>query len=307
MKVLFLDAYYEPEKIAFSHLEKDLIEKLVELGSEIEIVCPIPTRGLSRELKKKYKKIHYESCYDGKVNITRFWAPQEKRNPIIRAIRYFWCNIRSYQVGKNIKNIDVVFSNSTPPTQGYIAGLVAKKLRVPFVFSLQDIFPDSLITTGLIKRKSLLWKIGRKIEDKTYKKCQKIIVISESMKNNLLRKKVNDNKIIVVSNWIDLEKIYPINKKDNGLYDEYGIPKDKFLIVYAGNFGAAQGADIIIDVAEELVEDTDIQFVIFGGGPDYKKIEDKSKKLKNVIINPLLPQSRVSEVYSLGDIVRPGA
>lgn len=64
-----------------------------------------------------------------------------------------------------------------------------KKIRgIPFVYCLQDIFPDSLAGTGLAKKGGLLWKIGRVIEDFTYKHADKIIVISEDFKKNIMAK-----------------------------------------------------------------------------------------------------------------------
>ena len=302
MNVLFLDAYYEPEQIAFTHLEKDLIEGLISCGHTVNIVCPVPTRGIDQQTAKKYSKIKHQSRYKGKVKVTRFWAPQEGKNPLIRAFRYFWCNLRTYQIALRVKNVDVVFANSTPPTQGWIAGMVAKKLNVPFIYSLQDIFPDSLVTTGLTKKGSLLWKIGRILEDATYKGCSRIIVISEAMKENLLQKKVKKDKIQVISNWIDLDMIKPVFKESNKLFDEFGISRDKFIVLYAGNFGAAQGAEIVLDAAEMLEYDKTIQFVIFGGGAGYADAEERAKSLSNVFIHPLLPQNRVSEVYSMGDV-----
>jgi len=310
MRILFLDAYFEPEQIAFTHLEKDLLEGLVQAGHEIEIVCPTPTRGVSAEVAKEYKKIKTETLYDGHVHVTRFSTPQEGKNPVVRALRYFWCNLRSYQIGKNIKNIDVVFENSKPQTKGMLGVMVAKSLskknnrKVPFVFSLQDIFPDSLVNAKMTKKGSLIWTIGRKIEDFSYNCADKIIVISESMKHNIIEKGVPEEKIVVIPNWVDTEATKPIPKNENRLFDEYGIAPDKFIVVYAGNFGAAQGAEIVLDVAKHLKANTDIQFVIFGGGSGFEAARERVTKtaLTNVIIDSLLPQDRVSEVYSIGDV-----
>lgn len=302
MRILFLDAYFEPEQIAFTHLENDLIEGLVNAGHEVEIVCPTPTRGVGTETVQKYKNKKKETLYSGCVHVKRFSAPREGKNPIVRALRYFWCNLRTYQIGKKIKNIDCVFANSTPPTQGWVAGKVAKKLKAPFVYSLQDIFPDSLVTTGLTKRNSLLWKVGRNLESATYRNCNKIVVISENMKENLKQKGVQEQKLQVISNWIDLDAIHPIAKEDNPLFDELGISREKFIVLYAGNFGAAQGAEIVLDAAEKLQSEDDIQFIIFGGGSGFEAAVEKAKTLPNVLMHPLLPQNRVSEVYSMGDV-----
>ena len=302
MKVLFLDAYFEPEQIAFTHLERDLLEKLVGDSHDITVICPTPTRGIDETTVKEYKKRKNEELFAGHIHVKRFSAPQEGRNPLIRAFRYFWCNLRTYQMGKQVRDCDLVFCNSTPPTQGWIAGRVARILKVPFVYSLQDIFPDSLVTTGMTKKNSLLWKIGRNLEKKTYQHCSKIVVISEAMKQNLIEKNVEKEKICLISNWIDINTIKQIDKKDNKLFDEFNIDRSKFIIVYAGNFGEAQGAEIVIYAAERLQNRGDIQFVIFGGGSGYEKACQLSENLKNVFIHPLMPQSRIAEVYSMGDI-----
>lgn len=308
MKILFLDAYYEPEIIAYTHLENNLIEGLIAYGHKIHIICPTPTRGISDKIKEQYKKIKHESKYNGALTVERFWAPQEGKNPFIRAFRYFWCNLRTYQKAIKQTNIDVVFSNSTPPTQGALCGLVAKKMskksnkKVPFVYNLQDIFPDSLVNTNLTRKGSILWKIGRKMEDFTYKRADKIILISQGFKRNVLAKGVPAEKVEVISNWIDLDSVRPVERKDNRLISEFGLDPSKYFVVYAGNFGAAQGADIVLKAAKELEAYKDIQFVIFGGGPFFEDAKKEAEKLENVFIHELMPADRISEVYSLGDV-----
>lgn len=308
MNLLFLDAYFEPETIAYTHLEKDLLEGLVQKDNRVHIVCPIPTRGISVSTRNEYRTRKHEKLYGSKVTVRRFWAPQEGKNPIVRAFRYFWCNIRTYQIGAKIKNTDIVFSNSTPPTQGMLSAMVAKKLskkykkKVPFIYNLQDIFPDSLVNTGMTRKGSLLWKIGRRIENHTYKNADKIIVISEGFKRNIMAKGVPEEKIEVISNWIDLDSVQPVSRKDNKLIGEFGIDPNKFLVVYAGNFGAAQGADIILEAARKLRHEEKIQFVIFGGGACFEDAKKEAEGLDNVFIHELMPVERISEVYSLGDI-----
>lgn len=308
MNILFLDAYYEPETIAYTHLEKDLIEGLISDGHRINIICPTPTRGIDEETRKKYKNKKNEKKYSGSVTVKRFMAPQEGKNPLGRAFRYFWCNFRTYQIAVKNKDIDIVFSNSTPPTQGALSALVARRLskknrkKVPFLYNLQDIFPDSLVNSNLTHKGSILWKIGRKLEKFTYCHADKIIVISQSFKKNLLAKGVPEKKIEIISNWIDLESVHPVERKNNKLIDEFGLDPQKFFVVYAGNFGAAQGADIVIKAAMELQKYKDIQFVIFGGGPYFEDAKKQTENLDNVFIHELMPQDRISEVYSLGDI-----
>lgn len=305
MRILFLDAYFEPEQIAFTHLENDLIEGLVNAGHEVEIVCPTPTRGVSEEVVREYKNKKQETLYNGPVHVKRFSAPKEGRNPIMRALRYFWCNLRTYQIGKRAKKIDVVFANSTPPTQGWIAGKVAKKLRAPFVYSLQDIFPDSLVNAGMTKEGSLIWKLGRIIEEKTYKGATKIITISDGFKKNLLDKGADPQKVIVIPNWIDTSEVYDVPRSENKIIKKYGLDASKFYICYSGNVGHSQNLELLVEVAKEIEKkDRSIEFVIIGEGAAKEQLKQMidDNKISNIHMLPFQPYEDIAHVFSLGDV-----
>ena len=305
MRILVIDAYFEPEQTAFTHLENDLLDELVKAGHDIEIVCPTPTRGIDDKTRIKYKKIRSEELKDGHIRVTRFWAPNERKNPALRAFRYIWCNLRSGSICKRIKDIDLVFSNSTPPTQGVVAGKVAKKLKVPFVYCLQDIFPDSLVNAGLASKGSLIWKIGRSIEKKTYEKADLIIVISEEFKINLLEKGVREEKVKVIPNWINIGEVYPIDRKDNRIIARYGLDPNKFYICYSGNIGHSQNIELLLRVAERMqLSNEDIEFVIIGEGAEKENLIKAVEryKLTNLHVFPLQPYEDIAHVFSLGDV-----
>lgn len=271
MNILKLSHYYYPERISSSHLTEDLEDGYIEAGYTITVFAPTPTRDISDDVRKEYRNKLYEERKDGKIKIYRFHMLREGKNPIGRALRYFCVHWEHYRNAIKMSDIDLIQSSSTPPTQGMVCAWVKKKLekkykhKVPLVFILQDIFPDSLVNTGMTRKGSLLWKIGRKVENYTYKNVDKIIVISEGFKRNVIAKGVPEEKIEVISNWIDLDSVQPVSREDNKLISEFEIDPKKFLVVYAGNFGAAQGANIILKVAEKLKDKSDIQFVIFGG------------------------------------------
>ena len=304
MKILVLDAYFEPENTAFTHLEKDLLEAFVAAGHEVEVVCPTPTRAVSEELIEKYRNIRLEKLYGGNVTVHRVFVPRERRGIILRALRYFLCNHRLYKTAKSIKDADVIFSNSTPPIQALVAAKLKKKLKIPFVYDLQDIFPDSLVGIGKTKKGSLIYRVGRRIENRSYAAADKIIVISEDFKSNIMGKGVPENKIEVVYNWVDCDAVKPILRGDNPLFDELSLDEKDFTVVYAGNFGRAQGVKTVFDAAMILKERKDIKFVLFGGGEEYEELKNYKEQngLDNLVLNPLLDQKRVSEVYSLGSV-----
>ena len=300
MKILKPCAYYEPEFFSSAHLDNDLEEALVNNGIDVCVVTPQPSRGCTEEEYANFK--HKEYKYDGHVSIERFKLMKEGKNVFERAFRYIYMNIKQYLICLKYKDIDLIFADSTPPTQGALAVLLKKRLNKPFVYNLQDVFPDSMVNAKMTKKGSLIWKIGRVIEDFTYRNADKIIVISDDFKKNIMEKGVPENKIVVIPNWVDTNVIYPVVKTNNKLYDEFNIPKDKYIVLYAGNLGNAQGSDIILETADLLSEYDDTIFVVFGGGSQFEKFKLKAKSRKNLMVFDLLPSERVSEVYSLGDI-----
>lgn len=308
MNILRLNAYFEPEITAASHLMNDLYEGFSKNKIKCNIITPEPTRGIPEEIRKKYKEKRNENLLNGYLEVERFSMIREGKNPVQRALRYLMCSVMHYYKGIHKKNIDVIFSGSTPPTNGMISALVAHKLskkykkKVRFIYELQDIFPDSLVNAKFVKKDGVIWKIGRLIEDYTYKNSDKIIVVSETMKKNLLNKGVPENKIEVISNWIDINDVFPILKEDNFLFDKLNLFREDFLVVYAGNFGAAQGTEIIFEVAKELENYKNLKFVLFGGGAYFEQAKQKAKNMRNIVINDLLPLKYVSQVYSLGNI-----
>jgi glycosyltransferase involved in cell wall biosynthesis len=303
MKILFLLSYYYPENVASTYLFKNLMEKISKNDFLVSLIVPSPTRGIKSQKTYDEKSLKREKLYDGKLIIHRFSMFHEGKNSFLRAIRYLLCHINHFYKGIHAKDIDVLFIASTPPTQGAMGALVKKIKKIPMVYNLQDIFPDSLVATGLTHKKSLLWRIGRVIENFTYRNADKIIVISEDFKKNIMDKGVPESKIEVIYNWVDEKAVVPISRNENKLFDELGLPRDLFYVVYAGNLGHAQNIEIIIEAAKKLNNFDAIKFIIFGSGGLENELKNKvaNLKIENLHFFPIQPSEKISEVYSLGN------
>ena len=304
MKVLAYSCYYTPEIAASMYLTEDIYKGIVDAGHTLEVYVPMPTRGISEEVRKEYKGKKHEKKYNGKLTIHRIAMYREGKNSVLRALRYLFVNVAFIWKGLKTK-ADVIFVQSTPPTQGMMAGIVGALKKTPVIYNLQDIFPDSLVNTGMTSEGSLIWKIGRKIENFSYKHAKKIIVISEDFKKNILVKGVPEEKIVVVPNWADVRGVYPVERKDNVLIDRYGLDPDKFYITYCGNVGFTQNMDLLLKVATELKDElSNLRFVIIGDGADKERVQKrvKEEKIDNVIMLPFQPYEDIAHVFSLGDV-----
>lgn len=305
LRILYLPAYFYPETAASNYLGENRNQAFADAGFEIDAYAPMPCRGISKEVREEYKKKRVEKLYDGKMTLHRFSMYAEGRNPIMRALRYVFCWIAQGWKGMRAKDVDCIYLASTPPIQGMLGAFIKKFRGIPFVYNLQDIFPDSLFNNGLANKGGLLWKIGRVIENFTYKHADKIIVISEDFKKNIMAKGVPEDKIVVVYNWVDQNAVVDVPREENKLFDKYGLDKEKFYVAYSGNIGLSQNMELLLDVANDLQQThQDIQFVLVGEGAALENVKRTvaEKKLENVHLLPFQPYEDISHVFSLGDV-----
>ena len=308
MKVIFPCSYYLPETAASLYLTDNIVHACAENKIEVDLYTPTPTRNVPKGAEWKRE----ERLVDGLLRIHRFHLYGEGKNPLLRALRYLlgeflllhFCMWKKY---------DVAFIDSTPPIQGLKMPLIKWLRKKPTVYNVQDIFPDSLVGTGLTREGSLIWKIGRVVEKITYKYADKIIVISEDFKKNIMAKGVPEDKIVVVYNWVDQNKVLDIPREKNKLFDKYNIDREKFYIEYSGNIGLTQNMDMLLEVMKELkATHPDIGLVLVGEGAYKAQVEEIVKRdgLTNVTMIPFQPYEDISHVFSLGDaglvISKPG-
>jgi hypothetical protein len=129
MKVLFLNSYYKPDKTSSAHFGEDMRQALAEAGHTMELYAPTPTRGVSDQVRREYKKeLKHTKELDGALIVHRFSLFRENKNSLLRAFRYgimelqlLWCGLRS-------KNVDLLPMSSTPPINGLMC-IALKKLK----------------------------------------------------------------------------------------------------------------------------------------------------------------------------------
>lgn len=304
MKILLLPAYFPPEIISSNYLDDNRNEAFARAGFDMVFYVPMPTRGISKSLRKKYNKKSFETFYENRLTVHRFKMFREKKNPILRAFRYFLCSLLQLVKGISARDIDVIFIDSTPPTQGPMGAILRKIKKIPFIYNLQDIFPDSMVGTGLTTKNSFLWKVGRLFEDFTYNNADKIIVISEDFKKNIIQKGVPEEKIVVINNWVDENEVINIDRSENILFKKFNLDPNKFYLTYCGNIGLTQNMDLLLEVAKELESIKDINFILFGDGAYKNNVEKiiNNNNIQNIHLFPFQPYQIISHVFSLGDV-----
>ena len=282
---------------------ENMREGFANEGFDMVMYTPVPTRGITEEVRKEYSKRLFETELDGHLTVHRFPLMREGKNPLQRAIRYTLSIMKLYRFGKKEKDTDILLIASTPPINGLMFKGIKKKTGCKVVYNLQDIFPDSLVHTGMTKKGSLIWKIGAKIEQITYKNADHIVVISEDFKKNIMEKGVPEEKITIIRNWVDENAVVNVERSKNSLFDEYNLDRSKFYICYSGNIGYTQNMDMLLDIAKELREKSEIGFILVGEGAAKAHVEERIKAecINNIVMLPFQSYEKISEVFSLGD------
>ena len=302
VKITVVTSYFKPEITTISNLYENIVFDLAEYGAEVTLVTGVPTRLVDVAAIKEYKKKPIEQINE-RVKIIRTGPTRgEGANLIFRALYHLF---RSYCIYKKARKIatDVYFINSTPPHMGFFGALLAKRANV--IYDLQNIFPDTLIHSGKAKNSSILIKFFRKVETFVYKKCTHFRVVSKDMKDTLKERGVEENKISLIYNWVDENKVVYIDKQSNPLFYNFQLPKDKFYVCYAGNIGLIQNLSTMIQAAECLQNShPEIIFIIIGDGAwksEMLKLID-TKSLRNIKVFPMQSSGLIPFVYNIGDI-----
>ena len=183
MKILFLTNYFAPERAASSYLGENLREAYAKEGFEMTLYAPMPTRGVSDEVRAEYANRTYEEFFDGKLKVHRFHLMKESKNPIQRAIRYFLSINKQYKNGLREKDVDVLSISSTPPFNLLLIRKLKKK-KVTFYVGKKKYLVSKCKYKGDIIFPSEIKKDGEKFVAWCTDKDLKLVFLQAQLNKN---------------------------------------------------------------------------------------------------------------------------
>lgn len=299
--ILIVADVYPPEVSSASHLMEELAEGLKKSGHKVSVITSYPRHYLTKELEgKKFPVFSSEN----EINVIRAKTlPHHKVNFVIRGIsQLFLPFLFFFQVKKYLKNIDVAIVYCPPLPQALIGKMIKNKYGAKIILNLQDIFPQHAIDLGVLKNK-LLIKFFEAMEKKVYKDADLITFNSEGGVKFLIDKKgVLKDKIITLNNWVDINQFENLTR-DISFRQRYGL-ENKFIFVFGGIMGPAQGMEFVIKVAKDVSDLKDIIFLLVGDGTEKVKIKQAIKKygLDNVIIKPFVSKEEYPYLVKDSDV-----
>lgn len=303
MRILFISHFFPPEEPPAAFLTFELAQALKQAGNDVDVITSFPNWPTGKVFNGYNKYRTTIENIDGLTIIRLPFLAAPSGSFIRRALDFISFQFLVKQEGKKLNRPDVIYVLVPPNEDGLAARFLAQHFNCPYILNIQDIHPDTSINLGYIKNK-LLINLLKYQESKMYKDASHVVVIGSQMKKMLVRKKIHEKKISIIPNWIDSNTIYPMNK-DNNLRKEWEIPKDTFIVLYAGTFGRIHGTAILVDIASFFQKThQDILFLLVGQGQGFNELKEivKHSKLSNVLLKSFVPRDRLSELQALADI-----
>ena len=308
MELLVLCPHFEPDVAPTGVVMTEIARSLVDRGHRLHVVTSLPWyRDHAVEASWSGRLVRHEDTSWG--SITRVHPfPTDKANIPARALAYGgFTGLAAVMAAVARTRPDAVLAMSPPLTLGLAGWAVAKARRAPFVFNIQDVFPDVAVELGVLANPAAI-RAAFLLERVSYQAADAVTVLSDDLRDNLVAKlrghrRGAPGKVRVIPNFVDTERIRP-GERDNSYRKELDITPEQTVVLYAGNVGFSQSLDLLVGSARRLHDAgrDDVVFVVNGGGAARPDVERAADGLPNVRFADMQPAERLPEVLAAGDI-----
>lgn len=300
MRILLLTQWFPPEP---QRLLLELALSLQEAGHEVTVLTGFPNFPAGTLYPGYRLRFFQREQIEGVPVIRVPLYPDHSRSAIKRAL-----NIVSFAVAAAVlgpwltPRVDVIHVIHPPLTVALPAWILSRVKRVPFTYEIQDMWPETLRSTGMVNSERVLDWIGR-LANWVYRRAAAIRVISPGFRENLMTKGVPANKIRVISNWVDTNFYRPMDANPE-LATKLGL-SGRFNIMFAGMMGPAQDLETVVEAATLLGDLPDVQFVLVGDGNDMPRLQQlvEQRGLANVRFLGRFPPDDMPGLYALADVL----
>jgi len=305
LKILILTQWFDPEPGAIRGLP--LAKWLLDRGHDVEVITGVPNYP-GGKIYEGYKiRFFQREIMDGVPIIRVPLYPSHDRSAVRRVANYLSFAMSAATIGAfSAKSADICFAVSPPPTLGIPALVIKFFRRIPYVYHVSDMWPDSAVESGMFghgRVKRVAEKILHWWCNLLYRKAAAVTVLADAPLEVLAERGVPREKLDVVYNWADESLFHPM-ERDAELACELGVSQDHFNLIYAGNFGVFQNIEIAIRAAHMIAEQApQFRLVLVGTGTEEEKLKGLVNELdiRNVSFHGRRPYTDMPALSALAD------
>lgn len=303
MHILFLSDNFPPEVNAPASRTFEHCREWVKAGHAVTVITGVPNFPKGRVFEGYRNRPWQQETMAG-IRVIRVWTYITANEGFAkRSFDYLSFMVTSFFASLFVRRIDVVVGTSPQFFTVCAAFGVGLLKRVPWVFELRDIWPESIRVVGAMKQSKVL-DLLEKVELFLYRKADAIVSVTHAFKASLISRGVEAEKIHVVTNGVDSSRFSP-REKDVDLVERLNL-QGKFVAGYIGTHGLAHSLDTVLDAAKALKAAPDrglFCFILLGDGANKSLLRKRamSEGLDNVIFVDSVPKDQVVRYWSLLD------
>jgi len=306
MKILYVSQYFPPEMGAPAARADELSRHWANAGHDVTVLTGFPnhpTGVVPAEYRDRLRRLVVREQANG-VEIVRTWLlPFPNRKSHERMLNYSSFCASAATTGLFLSRPDVVIATSPQLLVGLSGWWLARWKRVPFVFEVRDLWPESLAAVGMGADHSMLHRSLAKIANFLYRHAERVVVVSPAFEDRLVEHwRVPRGKIAVIENGVETQLFAP--RASGGLRRELNA-EGKFVVSYIGTMGMAHGLQTIVDAAAQLQDSNPrVLFLMVGEGAEKEHIITlaKTRRLRNLRFVDQQPRERIPDYICASDV-----
>jgi glycosyltransferase involved in cell wall biosynthesis len=307
VKILYVSQYFPPEMGAPSARVYELAKHWVKAGHHVTVLTGFPnhpTGIVPAEYRRQMRRLTVRERIDG-IEVVRTWLyPAPNRRPLERMAVYSSFCVSACLRGAFLARPDVVIGTSPQLLNGLVGWWISRVKRCPFIFEVRDLWPESLLASGIGREDSFLMRRLEDLASFLYRRSDRIVVVTDALKEYLVAQRGLSNEIIdVVENGVETGQFFP-RAETRELRQRLGL-EGKFVVSYIGTMGYAHGLELILDSARELRQTLpDVRFLLVGEGAEKEKLQTlaETEELDNVIFLREQPREQVPFYINASDV-----
>ena len=302
MHILYISQYFPPEMGAPSARVYEFSREWVRMGHRVTVLTGFPNHPTGIIPVKYRRQIFCQEERDG-IKIIRTWIyPAPNKGVTKRILNYLSFPMSSVILGvPEIQDCDVVIATSPQLLVGIAGYLAARRLDLPFVFEVRDLWPDSIEAVKAITNAWLLRGL-RWVEEFLYHQAEQIVTVAYSTPRILSKRGVASHKMVVIPNGVDIDFFQP-GAQNNNVRKRYA-PTGSFLVSYIGTHGMAHALQTVLNTAKMFSKKDNIHFLFVGEGAEKDQLVawTKHQQLSNVTFVEQQPRETLLSFYQASDV-----
>lgn len=285
MKILFLTDNFPPESNAPANRTYEHALEWINKGAEVTVITCVPNFPKGKIYAGYKNRLWQTEQMDG-IKVIRVWSYMSGNKGIIRrTLDYISYGVMAFFASLFVKT-DVVIATTPQFFTSLFGHFAAVVKRKPWIMEVRDLWPESIKAVDAIKHVRVI-QFLEKVELYLYRQADRIVVNTDSFKENISGRGIDQSKIDIVKNGVVLHR-FPELPRSERLMKKLNLAK-KFVVGYLGTHGMAHKLSFILESAKNLT-DQDVHFVFVGNGAQKEALLQQKKELNlqicSQIINP---------------------